>query len=421
MRVSRPESSRTELSVHRRVRPTTAIETVLLASTACLLAAVAWPIARDGLRTGEPAVIEQGDAEPTSPVVPADGPVIQIALVLDTSSSMDGLIDQARSQLWRVVNALDGATFHEGRPRLEVAVYEYGNDRLSVDGGFIRQVTPFTTELDTVSQALFGLATFGGSEWAGQAIQRSVSELGWRDGEGVLRVVYVAGNEPFAQGPVDWRESMTAAKSRAIVVNTVYCGAAESAESEEWRAAAVASGGKFLLIDMNHVEAYVPAPQDAEIARLGGEINTTFVPYGSKGGWGKDNLAVQDDNSAGYGMGSVIERSVAKSSANYRNDSWDLVDGVAEGGVRVGEIDRGSLPSELQGMSDEELTKHVEAQGAKRKEIQARLAQLASERAEFLAAEKAERTGTDTAGLDDAIIGSIREQAEAAGFTMGTK
>ena len=29
---------------------------------------------------------------------------IQIALLLDTSNSMDGLIDQAKSQLWSVVN-----------------------------------------------------------------------------------------------------------------------------------------------------------------------------------------------------------------------------------------------------------------------------------------------------------------------------
>ncbi len=31
-------------------------------------------------------------------------PVIQVAILLDTSNSMDGLIDQARKQLWRVVN-----------------------------------------------------------------------------------------------------------------------------------------------------------------------------------------------------------------------------------------------------------------------------------------------------------------------------
>lgn len=30
---------------------------------------------------------------------------VQIALLLDTSNSIDGLIDQARTQLWKVVNA----------------------------------------------------------------------------------------------------------------------------------------------------------------------------------------------------------------------------------------------------------------------------------------------------------------------------
>ena len=31
---------------------------------------------------------------------------IQVALLLDTSNSMDGLIDQAKSQLWKMVNEL---------------------------------------------------------------------------------------------------------------------------------------------------------------------------------------------------------------------------------------------------------------------------------------------------------------------------
>jgi uncharacterized protein with von Willebrand factor type A (vWA) domain len=31
---------------------------------------------------------------------------IQLAILLDTSGSMDGLIDQAKSQLWKIVNEL---------------------------------------------------------------------------------------------------------------------------------------------------------------------------------------------------------------------------------------------------------------------------------------------------------------------------
>ena len=44
------------------------------------------------------------DPKPDPIVQTGDGPVVQIALLLDTSSSMDGLIDQAKSQLWKIVN-----------------------------------------------------------------------------------------------------------------------------------------------------------------------------------------------------------------------------------------------------------------------------------------------------------------------------
>ena len=37
---------------------------------------------------------------------PTKNSSIQLALLLDTSNSMDGLIDQAKSQLWKIVNEL---------------------------------------------------------------------------------------------------------------------------------------------------------------------------------------------------------------------------------------------------------------------------------------------------------------------------
>ena len=40
---------------------------------------------------------------------PTKGPMIKLALLLDTSNSMDGLINQARSRLWNVVNEIGKA------------------------------------------------------------------------------------------------------------------------------------------------------------------------------------------------------------------------------------------------------------------------------------------------------------------------
>ena len=75
---------------------------------------------------------------------------IQVALLLDTSNSMDGLIDQAKSQLWKMVNKLASSKKDNQTPNIELALYEYGNDRLFADEGYIRHVVPLTKDLDLV-------------------------------------------------------------------------------------------------------------------------------------------------------------------------------------------------------------------------------------------------------------------------------
>ena len=55
-------------------------------------------------------------------------PEIQLAILLDTSGSMDGLIGQAKSRLWKIVNELATAKKGGMTPRLQVALYEYGQD-----------------------------------------------------------------------------------------------------------------------------------------------------------------------------------------------------------------------------------------------------------------------------------------------------
>src|SRR3979409_1073074 len=94
---------------------------------------------------------------------PRPGALVQMAILLDTSNSMDGLIDQAKSQLWKIVNDLEYSTQNGVRPTLQVALYEYGNDGLSAEGNYIRQVSPFTIDLDVISEKLFALKTNGGS------------------------------------------------------------------------------------------------------------------------------------------------------------------------------------------------------------------------------------------------------------------
>ncbi len=406
----------------RRLGSFHTIETVLLASTACLLAAVAWPIATGqfGADKAPPASQAQPPADhaapaaaPTAAPTVAEQPTIQLALLLDTSSSMDGLIDQARTRLWNITNALDSATFKGGRPRLEVAVYEYGNDGISAEAGHIRLVVGFTSELDAVSRALFALSTGGGSEHAPQAIKRASDELEWRSGEGVLRVLYVAGNESFQQGPVAWTTALDGASERGVVVNTVFCGHDQDSDAALWQAVAARGRGRHFTIDHDARASEVATPFDEKIGALGVAINGTYLGYGDHGLDGVQNQMEQDNNSSR--SGSSVSRGLSKAAGNYVNPSWDLVDAVTEGVVDLEKVADAELPLALQGLDKLGRESFVASRRAERAAIKAELAELRTKREAFLA------TAVESpapASLDVAMITAITEQAQRAGFTL---
>ena len=149
---------------------------------------------------------------------------IRVALLLDTSSSMDGLIEQAKSQLWKIVNQLAMAKKGEDYANILIALYEYGNDGLNSETGYVRQVAELTDDLDKLSEELFALRTNGGSEHCGQVIAKSIDELAWEKETAGLQVMFIAGNEPFTQGSVNYEKSCSDATGSGIMVNTIYCG-----------------------------------------------------------------------------------------------------------------------------------------------------------------------------------------------------
>ncbi|MDR1937939.1 MAG: VWA domain-containing protein, partial [Tannerellaceae bacterium] len=152
------------------------------------------------------------------------GTKIQVALLLDTSNSMDGLIGQAKARLWDIVNTLTTLKYQGKSPRIEIALYEYGNDGLSRNADYIRRVTPLTTDLDLISEKLFALRTDGGSEYCGAVIREAFGKLEWGSKPSDMKLIYIAGNEEFNQGKVSYKEAILSALDKGIYVNTIYCG-----------------------------------------------------------------------------------------------------------------------------------------------------------------------------------------------------
>ncbi len=294
---------------------------------------------------------------------------VQIALLLDTSSSMDGLINQARSHLWNMVDQMGKMTrIVDGKVRgvkIQLALYEYGNDTIPMQDGYIRQVLPFTSDLDKVSEKLQALFTNGGSEYAGQAIQVAAQQLQWTQDPSALKFIYVAGNESFDQGPINAATAMAAAAKQDISVQLVLCG---SDGDETWRAAAKVASSDLATIDQNQVAMHIPAPQDAEILALGDQLNDTYIAYGAEGQASMVRQKNADFASAKMSKKVAIERAQLKSKKAYRNDTWDLVDAVESKPDFLATASDDKLPAEMRGKSLAEKQQMVAERAAKRAE-----------------------------------------------------
>jgi hypothetical protein len=358
-----------------------------------------------------------GDRVPPRPHDSA-GPVVQIALLLDTSNSMDGLIDQARTRLWQVVKDLARAR-HGGRPaRLEVALFEYGNSRLHPESGYIRQVLAFSDDLDRISSALFSLTTNGGDEYCGAVIARAVRDLDWRSRARDLKLVFIAGNEPFTQGSTDFRDALRSAVSRGIAVNTIFCGSEQEGARSGWREGALLGDGTFAAINQDRRPPSIDCPQDQELARLNEELNGTYLAYGAAGRARQDLQISQDRAAAAAAPSVAAERVAAKASSLYRNSNWDLVDAVRNEEVRLSEVRDEDLPEALRGKNREDRARIVAEHQASRERLQKRIGELSRERDAFLAAELAKLPDAGAAALDEAMRNSVRAQALKLGYSF---
>lgn len=391
-------------------------------------AGVAFAVARLGAGPA-PAGPPHAGPPPTALVQPATPPrdtvvdTVQVALLLDTSSSMDGLINQARSHLWKMVDQLGAMTrVVDGKVRgvkIELAIYEYGNDTLPAESGYIRQVLPFTSDLDQASEKLGALFTNGGSEFAGKAIETAVTSLAWSKDPAALRFVFVAGNESFDQGPVAATTAMGDAAARDIAVQLIFCGSNNGdSESQTWGAAAKLAQSDLTTIDQDRVAAHIPAPQDAEIMRLGGELNGTYIAYGAGGQAAVARQTAADASSAKLGAKVALERNALKAKKAYRNDSWDLVDAVDGDAGFLGRAKDEELPAEMRGKTLAEKQAAVEAQASRRAALKAEIAKLEAERDAFLKAEAAKNGAADAPSLETELIKGTRKAATKKGYHL---
>ncbi|MCJ7554594.1 MAG: VWA domain-containing protein [Ignavibacteriaceae bacterium] len=339
---------------------------------------------------------------------------VQLALLLDTSGSMDGLIDQAKSQLWKIVNELAKTKKNGNSVDLYVALYEYGKQSIPVDEGYLRNIVPFTQDLDKISDELFKLQTNGGDEYCGKVILNAVDNLQWNKSNDNLKIIFIAGNEPFTQGNIDYKEACKKAIKKGIVVNTIFCGNYDEGIQTMWKDGADLADGKYMNIDHNAAIVHIDAPQDDDIIKLGQALNKTYIAFGDNGKEKKELQAEQDANSMSLSPEVMVQRSVTKSGAQYKNSGWDLVDAKKDGTIKVEDLKDEELPEEMKKMTVQERKAYLDKMDKEREVIQDKINKLNDERSKYIAQKMLDNPNDNT--LDAVMIKTIREQAKQKNY-----
>jgi len=329
---------------------------------------------------------------------------------------MDGLIDQAKSQLWELVNELAKAKCNGVAPSLQIALYEYGNDRLSAREGYIHQVTPLTDDLDQISEDLFKLTTNGGSEFCGQVIQTAITQQNWSNSSDDLQIIFIAGNEPFTQGKVSYKMACANAKENNIIVNTIHCGSFDEGINGSWKDGADRSGGEYMCIEQDRKTVFIESPYDEQITILNKQLNATYIEYGHIGKAKKEAQVLQDSNAASYSRANSVKRAVSKSSHFYKNAKWDLIDANETEGFKLAEIDDKQLPKELQGKTLAEKEQFVATKAKERTMVKSEINKLNKKRMLYVS-EKQKELGDDNM-LDAVMIKALRAQAATKSFVF---
>ena len=347
-------------------------------------------------------------------VHPQSSHAVDLVICLDTSGSMQGLINAARQNIWAIVNDLALAS---PSPKLRIALLTYGNNGHQQSNNWVEIQTGLTDDLDLVSQKLFALTTNGGEEYVGAVLQNALDNLEWSGDAKALKLIVVAGNEAASQGGVDFRAECRRAIQRGIMVNSIYCGGLADAVVGGWRDVAKLSDGQFASIDKDNGDVVIESPFDTELSTLSAALNDTYLPYGSSGAKGKANQVAQDRNADATNNAAAAQRAWTKATCNYVC-SWDLVDACKQKDFKLEDLKVSELPKAMQTMTVAQQRTHIETMGKKRADLQKQIATLNVKRESYVAGERKKRAVDASKSFEFAVRQAVRGQARAAGLEI---
>jgi hypothetical protein len=343
---------------------------------------------------------------------------IEVVFILDTTSSMSGLIQAAKEKIWSIATTMASA---EQAPDIKMGLVAF-RDRGDT---YVTRVLDLSQDLDSMYASLMDLQAQGGGdgpESVNQALYDAINRISWSESDNVYKVAFLIGDAPphmDYNNDVKFPVTLEMAKRKGIVVNTIQSG--QSAHTAPvWKNIAQLGYGEYFQVENSGNAVAVVTPYDKKLAELAASLEDTRLYFGdreTRERQEKKNEAtkkIQQMSSEAALARRATFNATASGESNFLGES-ELVDAISSGRVELDDIDRDDMPASLKAYAPVEQMAVITRMAEQRMEIKRDIQQLSESRNAYIV-EQVGKRGDVKDSLDEKIYSAVKKQAKSKGL-----
>jgi hypothetical protein len=340
-------------------------------------------------------------------------PKVDIVFALDTTGSMGGLIEGAKTKIWEIARR---AQQGQPTPQLRVGLVAYRD----VGDAYVTKVLDLSSDMDSVYAALTEFRAEGGGdtpEHVLKGLHDAIDEEHWADDPQAVKLIYLVGDAP---PHFDYHDGLTRdavladATSKGIRISAIRCGN-DPETLAAWTEIAQRTDGEVSSIVQSGGVAAVTTPYDAELARLNAALSRTEVHYGSSAERrvAADVLAknLSAPAAAQADRASFYNAAAASTAGPTKKD----LAAAAPSSAPMASLAPADLPEEMQAMTLDERTHFVDQKRADRTAILAQVEQARAKREEYL---KTKTPAPAATSFDSKVYDSLKKAGAKKGIAF---
>ncbi len=348
---------------------------------------------------------------------------IEVVFVLDTTSSMSGMIEAAKEKIWSIASTMASA---QNAPEIKMGMVAF-RDR---GDSYVTKVLDLSSDLDSMYASLMDYRAEGGGdgpESVNQAIYDAVHKISWSQDKQTYRVVFLLGDAPPHMDypdDVPYTQSLKIAQQKGIKFNAIQAGQSTNT-THQWKQIASLGGGLYFQVEQGGSAIAISTPYDQQMAELSSKLDETKLYFGNPEEQKRQQskLAASSklrENSSPQAQARRVTFNTSASGEKNFLGEGELVAAVVRGDVSLESIAIDKLPESLKLLKPAAQMAVIEEYDERRKKLKQDILELSEKRADYLKKEVA-KLGGSKGSLDDNIYQAVRSQAAEKGLVYKDK